>query len=81
MSKFCPNCGHENRDVAEFCGNCGNKLTAPNFARNFRDTGSSTNVSGTSTTPNAASGSGGEGSLCCGVLLILFIIILIMSMG
>jgi uncharacterized membrane protein YvbJ len=23
---FCPSCGHENADIAEFCGNCGAAL-------------------------------------------------------
>lgn len=77
MSKFCPNCGHENRDVAIFCGNCGNRLIASNFSTNLRDTGSST-TSKPKTTAHAAD----DGlSLCCGVILILFIIMLIMSMG
>lgn len=82
MSKFCPNCGHENRDVAIFCGNCGNRLIASNFTSNLRDTGFSTNKAGASVKSSATSNSGDDAlSLCCGVIIVLFIIMLIMSMG
>ncbi|MBP5784845.1 MAG: zinc ribbon domain-containing protein, partial [Methanobrevibacter sp.] len=55
MSKFCPNCGHENKDVATFCGNCGSKLVSPDLSSNLRDNGYSTNGSTTTntTTTNA----------------------------
>lgn len=26
MSKICPKCGHDNRDVAIYCGNCGERI-------------------------------------------------------
>ena len=70
MSKFCPNCGHENKDVATFCGNCGSKLVSPDFSTNLRDNGSSTNNSTTTTTTtttsNASSSSSSNdlGSVC-----------------
>lgn len=81
MSKFCPNCGHENRDVAIFCGNCGNRLIASNITRNLRDTGSSANGSGAASKAKGASNETDPVSLCCGVIIILFLIMLIMSMG
>ena len=81
MSKFCPNCGHENKDVAIFCGNCGNRLIAQNFSTNFRDTGSSTSGPSTTSKPSNASNDTDWLSCCCGSILILFIIMLIMSMG
>lgn len=86
MSKRCSSCGHENRDVAIFCGNCGSRLIANDMANNFTDgnsfTSSNTNQGATSSTAKAtANGSNDAGSLCCGVLIVLFIIILIMSMG
>ncbi len=85
MSKICSNCGHENRDVAIFCGNCGNRLVAQNFSTNLRGNSSSNSSSNSSTTtakPNAsANGPDDLGAVCCGVLIILFIIILIMSIG
>ncbi len=78
MSKFCPNCGHENKDVATFCGNCGSKLVSSNINSNLRDTGSSTNGSTTTTTTttssakssSASKGSDDWGSVCCGVLIV-----------
>ena len=94
MSKFCPNCGHENKDVASFCGNCGSKLVSSNFNSNLRDSGSSTNTSTNSSTnsstntststhkvSSAAKGTNDPFSLCCGALIVLFIIVLIMSIG
>ena len=81
MSKICPNCGHENRDVAEFCGNCGSKLSTSNFSSNFRDTGSSTTGYTSSAKASNASNDTDWLSCCCGSILILFIIMLIMSMG
>lgn len=68
MSKICSNCGHENRDVAIFCGNCGSRLVAQNIGTNF--------TGGNSENSQENNGLG----LCCGVLIILFIIILIMSL-
>ena len=89
MSKICSNCGHENRDVAIFCGNCGSRLVAQNFSTNLRgnsssnsSTNSSSNSSTTTAKPAGAnSGSDDLGAVCCGVLIILFVIILIMSIG
>lgn len=86
MSKRCSNCGHENRDVAIFCGNCGNRLIAQNMgtqnmANNF--TGGSSSSTKNNPKPNYVNKAKGSdsGSLCCAVFLILFIIILIMSIG
>ena len=90
MSKFCPNCGHENKDVASFCGNCGSKLVSSNFNSNLRDSESSTNTSTNSSTnaststqkaSSTAKGTDDPFSLCCGALIVLFIIVLIMSIG
>lgn len=82
MSKYCPNCGHQNRDVAIFCGNCGKRLIGSSFSSNLRDTGSATSGSSTSENANgASSGSDDFFSVCCGALIILFIVALIMSMG
>lgn len=82
MSKRCSNCGHENRDVATFCGNCGSKLIANDMANNFTAEGSTGSANNNGTTyKGTGTGSNDAGSLCCGVLIVLFIIILIMSMG
>ncbi len=88
MSKICSKCGHENKDVAIFCGNCGNRLVAQNFSTNLRgnsSSNSSTNSYSSSSTSTAkpkasANGSDNLGAICCGALIILFIIILIMSL-
>lgn len=34
MTKICPHCGHENKDIATFCGNCGNKLVSQDIENN-----------------------------------------------
>ena len=88
MSKICSNCGHENRDIASFCGNCGSELIANDLANNLTGGSSYTKTAANKGTANdaannrvGANGSNDAGSLCCGVLIILFIIILIMSMG
>lgn len=81
MSKRCSHCGHENKDVASYCGNCGESLVASNFTSNFRDTGSSNGPDTSVQYGSAANGSGNAGTLCCGVIVVLFIIMLIMSMG
>ena len=82
MSKRCSNCGHENRDVAEFCGNCGSRLVSQNMGNNFTGGSSSSSTNSKPKVTYATHPKGDNaGSLCCAVLIILFVIILIMSIG
>lgn len=90
MTKICSSCGHENKDIATFCGNCGARLPESGFADNL--TGQSTTTSGTGAYTPKSSGSTHSSStgtnnssdnasaVCCGVLIVLFIIVLIMAM-
>lgn len=60
MTKICPHCGHENKDIATFCGNCGNKLVSQDIENNGTVNSSSINLnegssSSTNTTFNPSS--------------------------
>ncbi len=83
MSKVCSSCGHENREDAIFCGNCGSKLATQNMGNNFTGGNSSSSTSNVKSKVTYATKANGDnaGAVCCGVIIILFIIILIMSMG
>ena len=90
MTKICPHCGHENKDIATFCGNCGNKLVSQDIENNGTVNSPSINLnegssSSTNTTSNPTSStnaaSSDNGVLCCVGIIILFIILLLMSKG
>ena len=81
MSKKCSSCGHENRDVAIYCGNCGARLIAPNLGNSLRGESSSSSNNASKVTQVNNTNNSDPVSLCCGVLIILFIIMIIMSMG
>ena len=60
MTKICPHCGHENKDIATFCGNCGNKLVSQDIENNGTVNSPSINLnagssSSTNTTFNPSS--------------------------
>ena len=60
MTKICPHCGHENKDIATFCGNCGNRLVSQDIENNGTVNSPSINLnegssSSTNTTFNPSS--------------------------
>ena len=56
MTKICPHCGHENKDIATFCGNCGNKLVSQDIENNGTVNSPSINLNeGSSSSTNATS--------------------------
>lgn len=57
MTKICPHCGHENKDIATFCGNCGNRLVSQDIENNGSTVNSpSINLNaGSSSSTNATS--------------------------
>ena len=60
MTKICPHCGHENKDIATFYGNCGNKLVSQDIENNGTVNSPSINLnegssSSTNTTFNPSS--------------------------
>ena len=91
MTKICPHCGHENKDIATFCGNCGNRLVSQDIENNGStvnspsinlNAGSSSSTNATSNpTSSTNAASSDNGVLCCVGIIILFIILLLMSKG
>ena len=56
MTKICPHCGHENKDIATFCGNCGNRLVSQDIENNGTVNSPSINLNaGSSSSTNATS--------------------------